>query len=164
MNFASGWSSSVKSNEQFMRAALREAREAEEDGDVPVGAVVVFEERIIGRGHNQREKLNDPTAHAEMIALTAASNELGTWRLENCAMYVTLEPCVMCAGAIVLARLPRLVFGARDPKAGACGSLFEIPTDSRLNHRVAIAGGMLAEDCAELLREFFLRQREKGKK
>lgn len=147
-----------------MRAALGEARAALDAGDVPVGAVVVREGSIIGRGHNQREVLQDPTAHAEMIALTAAAAEVGSWRLEGCTLYVTLEPCVMCAGAVVQARLPRLVYGAVDPKAGACQSLFAIPIDERLNHRVAMCGGILGEDCAEVLRGFFHAQRGLGKK
>ncbi len=151
-------------DERFMRAAIGEALAADEDGDVPVGAVVVREGRIIARGRNQRERLNDPTAHAEMIALTAAASEVGSWRLEGCTLYVTLEPCTMCAGAIVLARLERLVFGAKDPKAGACVSLFNIPTDPRLNHRVTVDGGVLQAECAELLVDFFGRQRSLGKK
>ena len=151
-------------DERFMRLALQEARAASDDGDVPIGAVVVRAGRIIGRGHNQREKLNDPTAHAEMIALTAASAFVGSWRLEGCTLYVTLEPCPMCAGATVLARLERLVFGAVDPKAGACGSLYRIPTDERLNHQVEVTEGVLAEDCAVMLQQFFGRQRALGKK
>ncbi len=147
-----------------MGAALAEARLALEEDEVPVGAVVVREERIIGRGHNQRETLHDPTAHAEMIAITAAANELQSWRLENCTLYVTLEPCAMCAGAMVLARLPRLVFGAVDPKTGACGSLYNIPADERLNHRVAVNHGVLRAECAALLLDFFAQQRALGKK
>ena len=149
---------------RFMRLALTEAEAALEQGDVPVGAVVVHDGRVIGRGSNQRELLNDPTAHAEMIALTAAAAHLGSWRLEDCTLYVTLEPCAMCAGAIVLARLPRLVFGATDPKAGACVSLFQIPTDPRLNHRVVVAEPVLVEDCASILREFFAMKRSQGHK
>lgn len=151
-------------DEAFMRLAMTEAHAAGESGDVPVGAVVVHEDRIIGRGRNQREMLNDPTAHAEMIALTAASAAMRSWRLDECTLYVTLEPCAMCAGAIVLARIDRLVFGALDPKAGACVSLYNIPTDDRLNHRVNVAGGVLADDCADLLRSFFAQQRAMGKK
>lgn len=151
-------------DEQFMRGALAEARQAGEEGDIPIGAVVVRDGRIIGRGHNQREKLGDPTAHAEMLALTAGSAEVGNWRMEGCTLYVTLEPCVMCAGALVLARLPRLVFGPRDPKAGACGSLYSVHADARLNHRVTITEGILAKECTELLREFFTAQRKLGKK
>ncbi len=149
---------------RFMRAAIDEATAALEEGDVPVGAVVVRGERIIGRGRNQRERLNDPTAHAEMIALTAAAAAVGSWRLEGCTLYVTLEPCTMCAGALVLARLQRLVFGAVDPKAGACVSLYRIPADERLNHRVDIAQPVLQAECGELLRAFFTRQRVSGKK
>ncbi len=151
-------------DERQMQAALREAVAASDSGDVPVGAVVVRDGRIIGRGHNQRERLNDPTAHAEMIVLTAAAASVGSWRLEGCTLYVTLEPCAMCAGAIVLARLERLVFGATDPKAGACVSLYTIPTDERLNHRVSVTGGVLENECAAVLRDFFARQRAMGKK
>ncbi len=151
-------------DQAFMRAALTEAEAALDHEDVPVGAVVVHEGRIIGRGRNQREQLQDPTAHAEMIAITAAASHLSCWRLEGCTMYVTLEPCAMCAGALVLARISRLVFGARDPKAGACGSLFNLCADPRLNHRVEITEGVMAEDCSMILREFFAMQRAKGKK
>ncbi|GMV97676.1 MAG: tRNA-specific adenosine deaminase [Phycisphaerae bacterium] len=155
--------SSAQSDERFMRQALAEARAALEAGDVPVGAVVVHDGRIIGRGHNQRELLQDPTAHAEILALGAAAAALGSWRLTGCAIYVTLEPCAMCAGALVLARIDRLVFGAADPKAGACGSLMNLARDERLNHRVAVEAGVLAAPCAELLRGFFARRRAKGK-
>ncbi len=151
-------------DERFMQAALREAQEAREEGEVPVGAVVVCGGRIIGRGHNQRERLNDPTAHAEMLALTAAATAVESWRLEGCTLYVTLEPCAMCAGALVLARLARLVFGAMDPKAGACVSLYSIPTDDRLNHRIDLTSGVLADECGGILREFFAHQRALGKK
>ncbi len=151
-------------DQSFMRAAFHEATAALDHEDVPVGAVVVHEGRIIGRGRNQREQLQDPTAHAEMIAITAAASHLSSWRLEGCTMYVTLEPCAMCAGALVLARMPRLVFGAPDPKAGACGSLFNLCADDRLNHRVEITGGVMAEDCSMVLREFFAMQRARGKK
>ena len=147
-----------------MRAAIAEARLALDEDEVPIGAVVVHDGRIIGRGHNQRETLNDPTAHAEMIAITAAASQLQSWRLDDCTLYVTLEPCTMCAGAIVLARLPRLVFGARDPKAGACVSLYSIPTDERLNHRVNMEQSILADECGALLQEFFAAQRARGKK
>jgi tRNA(adenine34) deaminase len=152
-------------DEDLMRAALREARKAAEDDEVPVGAVVVQEGRIIGRAHNQRERLTDPTAHAEMIAITQAAAALASWRLERATLYVTLEPCVMCAGALVNARISRVVFGARDPKAGACGSLYQVGTDARLNHSFEVTGGVLEEECAALLREFFsLRRpdRERG--
>ena len=147
-----------------MRAAIVEAGFALDEDEVPIGAVVVHDGRIIGRGHNQRETLNDPTAHAEMIAITAAAGHLQSWRLEACTLYVTLEPCAMCAGAMVLARLPRLVFGARDPKAGACVSLYSIPTDERLNHRVVMDQSVLADECGALLQEFFAAQRTQGKK
>lgn len=149
---------------RFMKDALRLAERALDTEDVPVGAVVVHAGHIIGRGYNQREKLNDPTAHAEMIALTAAAESLGQWRLEDCTLYVTLEPCCMCAGALVLARLTRLVYGASDPKAGACGSLFEIQRDPRLNHRVETVAGVLAEPAADLLRDFFRYRRSLGEK
>ena len=147
-----------------MRSALDEALAARDEGEVPVGAVVARGGRIIGRGHNQREKLQDPTAHAEMIALTAAATAVGSWRLDDCTLYVTLEPCAMCAGAIVLARIARLVFGPADPKAGACMSLYSIATDPRLNHRVEITAGVLAHDSTLVLREFFAEQRAAGKK
>ncbi|MCP4590397.1 MAG: tRNA adenosine(34) deaminase TadA, partial [bacterium] len=151
-------------DERFMRAALTEARDADEEDEVPVGAVVVRDGRVIGRGHNQRQVLADPTAHAEMIALTAAAAFVGDWRLSGCTLYVTLEPCTMCAGAIVLARIDRLVFGTDDPKAGACGSLYTITTDPRTNHQVRVAGGVLVDECSLILREFFRRQRSLGKK
>ena len=154
----------MKSDESFMRAAITEAGFALDEDEVPIGAVVVHDGRIIGRGHNQRETLNDPTAHAEMIAITAAAGHLQSWRLDGCTLFVTLEPCAMCAGAIVLARLPRLLFGARDPKAGACVSLFTILTDDRLNHRVEMTHGVLREECAEVLQQFFAKQRALGKK
>ena len=151
-------------DERFMRAALSEAWAAYEDGEVPIGAVVVHNGRIIGRGYNQREMLNDPTAHAEMIAITAAASHLQSWRLENCTVYATLEPCPMCAGALVQARVPRLVFGATDLKAGACVTLYNLLSDDRLNHRVALTGSVLAAESAALLQQFFAEQRAKGKK
>lgn len=151
-------------DERFMRAAIDEAMAAWEADEVPIGAVVVHENRIIGRGHNQRERLQDPTAHAEIIAITAAAAHVQSWRLEDCTMYVTLEPCPMCAGAIVLARIARLVFGAVDPKAGACVTLYQIPTDPRLNHRVILADPVLAGECGAMLSGFFAEQRAKGKK
>ncbi len=147
---------------RYMQQAIELARKCLDAEDVPVGALVVLGGRIIGRGYNQREKLQDPTAHAEMIALTAAAAHINHWRLEECTMYVTLEPCPMCAGALVLARLPRLVYGAADPKGGACGSLFTITEDARLNHQVVTVAGVLADPCAELLREFFRRRRALG--
>jgi tRNA(adenine34) deaminase len=147
---------------RFMQQAVELARKALDTEDVPVGALVVHGGHIIGRGYNQREKLRDPTAHAEMLAVTAAAEYLGQWRLDDCTLYVTLEPCTMCAGALVLARLQRLVYGATDPKAGACGSLYQVTQDPRLNHRVETVAGVLAEPAAELLREFFRRRRELG--
>jgi tRNA(adenine34) deaminase len=142
-------------DEAFMQQALRQARAAAEAGEVPIGAVIVYQNQVIGRGSNQRETLHDPTAHAEMIAITAAAEHLKSWRLAGCSLYVTLEPCVMCAGAISLARIDRLIFGAEDPKAGACGSLYNIPSDVRLNHRPAVTGGVLAAESTQLLRDFF---------
>ena len=147
-----------------MRAAIDEALAARDEGEVPVGAVVVRDGRIIGRGHNQRERLNDPTAHAEMLALTAAAAFVESWRLDGCTLYVTLEPCAMCAGAIVLARVERLVYGTADHKAGACVSLYNIPTDKRLNHRIVLGEPVLTDTCAKLLQAFFAAQRELGKK
>jgi tRNA(adenine34) deaminase len=149
---------------RFMQAALQLAQRALESEDVPIGAVVVHAGRVIGRGCNQRERLQDPTAHAEIIALSAAAAHIGHWRLEDCTLYVTLEPCPMCAGALVQARVRRLVYGARDPKAGAAGSLFTITADPRLNHQVETVGGVLADASAELLREFFRRRRALGEK
>ena len=149
---------------RYMQEAIELARKALETEDVPVGALVVRRGRVIGRGFNQREKLQDPTAHAEMIALTAAAEFIGHWRLEECTLYVTLEPCPMCAGAAVQARVARLVYGASDAKAGACGSLFEITQDTRLNHQIETISGVMAEPCAELLRDFFRRRRELGEK
>lgn len=151
-------------DQRMMRMAIREAETALAAGDVPVGAVIAHQGRIIGRGHNQREQLQDPTAHAEIIAMTAAASSLGSWRLIGCTLYVTLEPCVMCAGALVNGRIERLVFGADDPKAGAVGSLFDIVSDPRLNHRVPFTRGVLADECAALLRDFFAYQRSLGKK
>ncbi|HOA74935.1 MAG TPA: tRNA adenosine(34) deaminase TadA [Phycisphaerae bacterium] len=151
-------------DEEFMRQAVNEAIAALDTEDVPVGAVVVYQGRIIGRGRNQREQLKDPTAHAEMVALTAAASELGSWRLNGCTIYVTLEPCTMCAGALVLARIDRLVYGADDPKAGACGSVYNIVEEGRLNHVVQVQRGVMAADAADLLRTFFAQQRAKGKK
>jgi tRNA(adenine34) deaminase len=146
-------------DEYFMRLALREATRALEHDDVPIGAVVIHGGEVIGSGHNERELRADPTAHAEMIALREAARTLGSWRVLDAVMYVTLEPCAMCAGAIVLARLPRLVFGAADPKAGAAGSVLDVLDEPRLNHRPQVERGLLAEDCADLLRTFFASRR-----
>jgi tRNA(adenine34) deaminase len=147
-----------------MQLAYREAERAFAEDEVPVGAIVVFEERVIAAAHNQREQLNDPTAHAEMIAITQAAEALGSWRLEGCTLYVTLEPCVMCAGAIVQARVPSLVYAAPDPKAGAVDTLYQILTDSRLNHQVEVVSGVLGEPCGAILTQFFQEKRRLGKK
>jgi tRNA(adenine34) deaminase len=146
-------------DEDFMRMALAEARAAEEGGEVPVGAIAVHEGAVIARAHNQREILQDPTAHAEMLCITQAAERLEQWRLEGVTIYVTLEPCSMCAGALVLARIDRLVFGATDPKAGACGSLMTLHQDPRLNHSIPSTSGVLAGECGELLSSFFARMR-----
>jgi tRNA(adenine34) deaminase len=149
---------------EHMAMALDEARSAEAEDEVPIGCVIVSTERgVIARAHNQRETLKDPTAHAEMVAITQAAASLQSWRLERCILYVTLEPCPMCAGAIVLARLPMVVYGATDPKAGACDTLYRITNDPRLNHRAQVVGGVLAEQCAEILSDFFAAKRKLGK-
>jgi tRNA(adenine34) deaminase len=142
-----------------MRAALAEAAHALEHDDVPVGAVVVHDGEVIGAGHNERERRQDPTAHAEMLALREAAAALGSWRLLDTVLYVTLEPCAQCAGAIVLGRVPRVVYGTADPKAGAAGSVLDILGEPRLNHRPEVVGGVLAADCAALLVEFFRSRR-----
>jgi len=146
-------------DERFMRVAIDAAQIAEENGDVPIGAVIVYKDQIIGKAYNQREQLKDPTAHAEIIALTQAAAALQTWRLNGCTMYVTLEPCPMCAGALVLARMDRLVFGCDDPKTGACGSLYDIVRDERLNHRLKVTSGVLMDECSQLLQDFFQKKR-----
>ena len=142
-----------------MRLALREASRALEHDDIPVGAVVVVDGEVIGTGHNERELRADPTAHAETIALRDAARSLGSWRVLESVLYVTLEPCAMCAGAIVLARVPRVVFGTTDPKAGGAGSVFNILAEPRLNHRPEVGSGLLADECADLLRSFFAARR-----
>ncbi len=147
-----------------MRQALQQARQAEASDEVPVGAIIVHAQRVIAAAYNMRETLQDPTAHAEMIALTQAAAALGSWRLEGCTLFVTLEPCPMCAGAIVQARIPTVVYGAADPKAGAARSLFRLLEDARLNHRCRVVPGVLAEPCAAILTEFFRRKRAEGKK
>ncbi|MBW3665129.1 MAG: tRNA adenosine(34) deaminase TadA [Actinobacteria bacterium] len=143
----------------YVRTALEEARLAAAHGDIPIGAVVVHEREVIARAHNRREVDQDPTAHAELLALREAARRLGRWRLDGCTLYVTLEPCAMCAGATVLARIDRLVFGADDPKAGAAGALWDIPRDPRLNHRVEVVRGVEAETCGALLADFFAERR-----
>jgi tRNA(Arg) A34 adenosine deaminase TadA len=147
------------SDDSFMKLAIEQARIAEGNGDVPIGAVVVVENRIIGKAYNQREQLKDPTAHAEIIALTQAAASLESWRLHGCTIYVTLEPCPMCAGALVLARMDRLVYGCDDPKTGACGSLYDIVRDKRLNHRLEVTSGVLADECSQVLQDFFMKKR-----
>jgi tRNA(adenine34) deaminase len=146
-------------DERYMRLAIDAAFVAAENGDVPIGAVIVHENRVIAKAWNQREQLKDPTAHAEIIALTQAAAFLQSWRLHGGTIYVTLEPCPMCAGALVLARLDRLVYGCLDPKTGACGSLYDIVRDGRLNHRLAVTSGVLAADCSRLLQDFFQERR-----
>jgi len=147
-----------------MQMALEEAQAAFDEDEVPIGAVIVRGGQVIGRAHNQREQLRDPTAHAEMIAITQAAAALGSWRLEGCALYVTLEPCPMCAGAIVQARIPLVVYGAVDPKAGAVHSLYRLLDDPRLNHRAEVVSGVLGEACGQFLSRFFQKQRGLGKK
>jgi tRNA(adenine34) deaminase len=151
----------IRDDEQGMRAALREAHASAALDEVPVGCIIVHDGLVIGRGHNQVETLQDATAHAEVVAIGAASTALGSWRLHECTMYVTLEPCAMCAGAIILSRVGRLVYGASDPKAGACGSVLDVIHERRLNHRVDITTGVLADECGELLREFFVKKRRR---
>jgi tRNA(adenine34) deaminase len=151
-------------HEHFMQIALEEAEQAMREEEVPIGAVIVHNERLIARAHNQREQLRDPTAHAEMIAITQAAESLGSWRLDGCTLYVTLEPCPMCAGAILQARIPTLVYGAADPKAGAVHTLYRLLEDARLNHRAEVVGGVLAGPCGQILSRFFQEQRRLGKK
>ncbi len=150
-------------HERFMVEAIKEAVAAAEADEAPIGAVITYKDRVIARAHNQREMLNDPTAHAEMIALTQAAAHLESWRLCGCTIYVTLEPCPMCAGALVNSRIDRLVYGPSDPKAGACESLYNIVEDPRLNHRMEVIGDFMSEPCRMLLQEFFARKRMKKK-
>jgi tRNA(adenine34) deaminase len=151
-------------DERWMKAALSLAEEAFAAEEAPIGAVLVRDDKLIASGRNERNSRGDPLAHAEMLAITRAALVVGDWRLERTCLYVTLEPCPMCAGAIVQARIPRLVFGAFDPKAGACGSLYRLTEDSRLNHRAQTIAGVLAEECGGILTKFFSTQRAKGKK
>lgn len=152
------------SDEYYMRLALEEARAAERINEVPIGAVLIRADEIIGTGHNRRETSQDPTAHAEMLAIRAAAGRLGSWRLLDTTLYVTLEPCPMCMGAIILARIPRVVYACRDPRAGAAGSLYNLAADTRFNHRVELAEGVLEQECSDLLSGFFrsLRQQKKS--
>ena len=151
----------LKSHLQFMREALKEAQDALDKDEVPVGAVVVYKNKVIARGHNQVESLKDPTAHAEMLALTSAANYLGSKWLSGCSLYVTIEPCSMCAGALVLSRIKSLYYAAGDPKTGACGSVLNIAHHKKLNHRIKVNSGMLKEECGSLLTEFFRKKRVK---
>lgn len=150
-------------HEHYMKLALDQAVAAWEADEVPVGCVIAKSGRVIAAAHNQREQLRDPTAHAEMLAITQAAESVGDWRLEDCRMYVTLEPCPMCAGALLLARIPELVYGAADPKAGAVESLFRMTSDPRLNHRASAVGGVMREACGDLLTAFFREKRAAGK-
>ncbi len=151
-------------DEAMMDIALREAAKAREADEVPIGCCIVRQGRVIARAHNQRETLHDPTAHAEMIAITQAADDVGDWRLTDSTLYVTLEPCPMCAGAILLARIPRVVFGVRDPKAGAVVSLYQLLNDERLNHRVEVVEGVRPHECRAMLQEFFQHRRSLGEK
>ena len=156
--------SNSKEDQRFMRVAIEAAKIAEDNSDVPIGAVIIHQNQIIARAYNQREQLQDPTAHAEIIALTQAAAALESWRLSGCTMYVTLEPCPMCAGALVLSRMDRLVYGCDDPKTGACKSLYNIVSDERLNHKLEVTAGVLAEDCSEQLQNFFRQRRNEKTK
>ncbi len=147
----------------YMQEALKEAALAEELAEVPIGAVIVHDGQIVGRGHNLRETSNDPTTHAEMIAIRQAAEKLGSWRLLDCTLYVTLEPCVMCMGAMILARIPYLVYGCRDPRVGAVGSIYNFAEDERFNHKVEVREGVLQEECSTQLRAFFKKLRERNK-
>ena len=147
----------------YMKMALEQARQAEALGEVPIGALIVLDGRVIASAGNRRETWQDPTAHAELIALREAAKRTGSWRLEGATLYVTLEPCVMCMGGIILARIPRLVYGARDPKMGAVGSIYDFSTDERFNHAVTVTEGVLADECSEMLSVFFRQLRQKKK-
>jgi tRNA(adenine34) deaminase len=148
----------------FMREALKEAQKAFDENEVPVGAVAVFKNQIIGRGHNQTERLQDPTAHAEILAITAAANALNSWRLKDVVVYSTVEPCIMCAGALVLARVKKIIFGAHDEKFGGCGSVFNVTREKRLNHHVEVVDGVMEKDAHSLLKKFFEKKRKQTAK
>ena len=154
----------ARKHEHYMQLAIEQARQAEAAGDVPVGAVIVRDGQLVAAAHNQREQLRDPTAHAEMIAITQAAEAVGSWRLTGCTLYVTLEPCPMCAGAILQARLPQLIYGAADPKAGAVETLYRLLADPRMNHQTEVLAGLLGVECGKLLSDFFAEQRRLGKK
>lgn len=147
-----------------MKQAMEEAQKAEAIGEVPIGAVIVYNDEIIARGHNRRESTQNPLTHAEMIAIYGASEKIGSWRLEDCTLYVTLEPCVMCSGAIVMSRIPHVVYGARDPKGGTVHSLMNLLEESRFNHRANVTGGVLGEECSGMLTLFFKKLREARKR
>jgi len=153
----------VDNHQRFMQAAIEEAQKAAEIGEVPIGAVIVRDGEIVGRGYNLRETRKDPTLHAEMIAIREASERLGGWRLIGCTLYVTLEPCPMCAGAIVQSRVEQVVYGATDPKAGCAGTLMDLLNEPRFNHQVPVVSGILEEECGQLLKDFFRGLRKKGK-
>ncbi len=153
----------TEQDEHFLKLAIQQAEIAEENGDVPIGAVIVHQNQIIAKAYNQREQLKDPTAHAEIIALTQAAAAMESWRLNDCTIYVTLEPCPMCAGALVLARIDRLVYGCDDPKTGAIKSLYNIVQDDRLNHRLEVTSGVLADESSALLQDFFSHRRNENK-
>jgi tRNA(adenine34) deaminase len=153
----------MESDEHFMKVALDCARIAEDNGDIPIGAVIVYKNQIIAKAYNQRQQLQDPTAHAEIIALTQAASFMENWHLNGCTMYVTLEPCPMCAGALVLSRMDSLCYGCSDPKSGACGSLYNIVQDQRLNHRVEVTSGVMEEQCRQQLQKFFAKRRIENK-
>lgn len=146
---------------RFMYAALQEAEKAFEEDEVPIGAVVVYQDKIIGRGYNQVERLKDATAHAEMIAITSAANHIGNWRLNECSIYVTVEPCIMCTGALLNSRINELYFGAYDPKFGACGSIYNLAEESKSNHKIKVYSGLMASESEQLLKEFFSNKRNK---
>jgi tRNA(adenine34) deaminase len=150
------------SDTQWMQVALEEAAKAPATGEIPIGAVIIQGGKILGKAHNSREVSQDPTAHAEIVVIRAAASALGSWRLTDTTLYVTVEPCAMCFGAIILARIPRVVFGALDPKAGACGSVFDLPAEPRLNHRVAVTGGVLEQESQALLQKFFKELRNES--
>lgn len=152
----------LTADQRYMRMAIDQAYIAEENGDVPIGCVIVYENGVIAKGYNQREQLHDPTAHAEIIALTQAADFIGNWRLHGCTIYVTLEPCPMCAGALVLGRLDRLVYGTDDLKTGAVRSLYHIAEDSRLNHQLEVTRGIMQDECKKQLKAFFQRRREEN--
>ena len=149
-------------DEEYMLIALNEAKKAKKTRDVPVGAIIVKDGKILAKGHNEREKYNDATAHAEVVAIRRANKKLKSWYLDGCTLYVTMEPCVMCSGAIINARIERVVFGASDYRFGCCGTLYNLPTDTRFNHRAEVEGGVLQKECADLLIDFFKQLREFG--